>query len=355
MPRHKWTKYELRTLLCFLAKQEHTDSEIHLATELNKALSSMDYAGDIDKKEIHTKVMSLLKERPAFAKMLLRNKIPKLTRTLRLSFERALNFTGDAGEERPSRKKDAIAATEWGNGQQETSASDGVGQEWGGIAGRDGTADTAIGGWGGEEASNGNASVQEAFPGDAAAMSNDNWGGDGMINADTSMAENSNWGGAPAHSAGGNNHTDFPGDKKSHDDGLFIAQDPIWGGQPLKMTSGQGPSPTDPHFRMEAETNELNEQVQHIFETHRVSRAPAPLAIEPQQTRLAMLGWHPDSPALNGPVSLTGAWGRGPLTGNNSEHVPTGIESTNADHGNSKAADGTEEVEQALWGGWEAA
>ncbi|KAI9723336.1 MAG: hypothetical protein M1812_001219 [Candelaria pacifica] len=322
MPRHKWTKYELHTLLCFLAKQEHTESEIHLSTEFNKALSSMDYAGDIDKKEIRAKVLSLLKERPAFAKMLLRNKIPKLTRTLRLSFERALNFTGDIGEEKPSRKNDAITDTAWGEDQQKTSAGDGAAQGWGDNAGNDGTTDTNNGGWGGE-----------------------------IINGDANTADDTSWGGAPSQPNGGNNHTDTQRGVKPTENGLFIAQDSIWGGEAVKMTNRPSPSPTDSQFPMEAETVNLDEQIQSIFDAHRRT-TPAPLVIQPQTTKLAMLAWHPDSPALKGPLSAIRDQGSGSLTdktpGNGLPHT----ENADMDQADAEADYATEETDQLLWGGW---
>ncbi len=354
MSRRKWTKYELHTLLCFMAKQEHTESRIHLATELNKSFSLMDYASDIDMSEIHTKVVSLLKERPAFAKMLLRNRTPKLTRTLRMSFERALNFTGDVGEVRPVREKNAIAATAWDDGQQEISAGEGANQDWGDVTGNDGAADTNGGGWGGGQTSNGVTSVQDTSwggaEGGALPLNDGNWGG-GTINDDVNTAENTSWDGAPSQSNGDNNHVNSNRGKQPLEDGLFVTQDTTWGGGPLDITSSLGPSPTDSIFGMRSEAGDMNEQVQNICDAHKKNKAPAPLLLQPQKTRLAALDWHPDTPALDVPNSITRALGGGSVTDSTLNSRPH-TEIANIEPDDVEAASGTDETEQILWGGW---
>ncbi|KAI9815434.1 MAG: hypothetical protein M1827_002567 [Pycnora praestabilis] len=108
MPRrksHEWTQYELNTLVCLMAKQEHTSSALNLATELNTALHTVDVNDDIDKREIQDMVQEILLTRPAFAKMLSRHRILKITRVLKRSFERALYLSGDLADKEEDLKR----------------------------------------------------------------------------------------------------------------------------------------------------------------------------------------------------------------------------------------------------------
>lgn len=66
-----------------------------LPTAVNNALHRNDHAQDIDHREIHRKAKAILGERPAFANMLMRQRVPKMTRTLMRVFERGLKFSGE--------------------------------------------------------------------------------------------------------------------------------------------------------------------------------------------------------------------------------------------------------------------
>ena len=97
-PQHSWTQHELSVLLGLMARQVHTSrDEHHLPEKFNEKVDSLhgETHHDLAPGEIHAMVNQILQNRQAFARMLMRLKTKRLTRALKRSFERALNFTGD--------------------------------------------------------------------------------------------------------------------------------------------------------------------------------------------------------------------------------------------------------------------
>ncbi|KZF21653.1 hypothetical protein L228DRAFT_277919 [Xylona heveae TC161] len=103
MPRHNWRRYELIALAGLITKNEHLAGDLHVATKLNEALNQFDYGGDIDKSEVSFMVKRILRECPAFMRMLHRSRVTKLTKTLKATFFRSLAAAD-------SRRKKLIAA-----------------------------------------------------------------------------------------------------------------------------------------------------------------------------------------------------------------------------------------------------
>lgn len=95
--KHNWTAFETRALVCALASGKyhaHPD-KLALPTALNTALHGRTCKDDIDWREVHRYKNELLRSRPAFAKMLERHPVAKMTRTLWRVFERALPYAGE--------------------------------------------------------------------------------------------------------------------------------------------------------------------------------------------------------------------------------------------------------------------
>lgn len=65
-----------------------------LPTALNNLLHKHDHSADIPWEEVQRKANAIIERRPAFANMMMRSRVPKITRILMKSFERGLRFDG---------------------------------------------------------------------------------------------------------------------------------------------------------------------------------------------------------------------------------------------------------------------
>ena|ERR1700742_562533 len=90
-----WTAFEEDVLLGLMAHQHHCGDPLTLATMLNSSLNDCDYHSDISTPAIQRKVKEILRDRPSFAGMLFRHKANRVTRQLKMSFHRALKYSGD--------------------------------------------------------------------------------------------------------------------------------------------------------------------------------------------------------------------------------------------------------------------
>ncbi|KAH0558815.1 hypothetical protein GP486_004544 [Trichoglossum hirsutum] len=94
-----WTVFEEDVLLGLMARQHHCGDALTLATMFNSSLNDSDYHSDIGTPAIQKKVKEILRGRPSFAAMLVRHKAGRVTRQLKMSFHRALKYSGDEFEE----------------------------------------------------------------------------------------------------------------------------------------------------------------------------------------------------------------------------------------------------------------
>lgn len=94
-----WTAFEEDVLLGLMARQHHCGDPLTLATMLNSSLNDCDYHSDISTPAIQRKVKEILRDRPSFAGMLFRHKASRVTCQLKMSFHRALKYSGDEFEE----------------------------------------------------------------------------------------------------------------------------------------------------------------------------------------------------------------------------------------------------------------
>lgn len=129
--RHLWTAFEQHALLCLLARQiqitgisnrgKHprhgrkkgsygvTGSMKHayadVATALNRALNYRDETQDIAVEEVSAMIDKLLSERKAAVKFMERQKLGKVTRSMKRVWDRGLNFDGSVKEWLNGRKE----------------------------------------------------------------------------------------------------------------------------------------------------------------------------------------------------------------------------------------------------------
>ncbi|KAI9861643.1 MAG: hypothetical protein M1824_002073 [Vezdaea acicularis] len=92
-----WTNNEEQIILCMMCKGLHNQlDDLDLATSFNQALNGgKPDTKDVEPKVVREKFNSLLRERPAFAKLLRFSRTTRVTSTLRKAFNRAIPFDGD--------------------------------------------------------------------------------------------------------------------------------------------------------------------------------------------------------------------------------------------------------------------
>ncbi|KAL3425039.1 hypothetical protein PVAG01_04320 [Phlyctema vagabunda] len=117
---YEWSDFELHTLLCLLCKGMHLShpkkraddprtakrhAYLNVATELNKALHGNSFEKDIPQVEVTQKIDEILAAK-GFANYLSRSRVGKITRSMRIVFQRRplLSFDGSIFEWEHGRK-----------------------------------------------------------------------------------------------------------------------------------------------------------------------------------------------------------------------------------------------------------
>ncbi|KAK0125944.1 hypothetical protein ONS95_007567 [Cadophora gregata] len=125
-PQHKWTQFELHTMLCLIAKGVHLEQRPDKRTEaptvtranayenfysaLNDAVHRKNYTSDIPKKEVTRMLDQMLAERKHVAGkggLVERQRNGRVTRALRMAWNRepAIDFDGTQSEWKQGRKE----------------------------------------------------------------------------------------------------------------------------------------------------------------------------------------------------------------------------------------------------------
>ena len=117
-PFHQWTQFETHMLVHILAqhKFQYNRDPMVLTTAFNRLLSTTNYESDISSGEIRLKIKEIVEGRPAFANMMMRQHVPKITRTLMRSYHRGLKFSGERPKKRLGKSRDRNTAGEGANG-----------------------------------------------------------------------------------------------------------------------------------------------------------------------------------------------------------------------------------------------
>ncbi|KAI9792211.1 MAG: hypothetical protein M1816_002752 [Peltula sp. TS41687] len=156
--RHKWTTFETNALVHILASHKYAGDrdQMALPTALNDSLHKYDHDADIPWEDVQWKAQRIIERRPVFNELMMRAKVPKITRLLMRSFERGLRSTGhkkdisrngnEAGADsavHPSRMEQVHGRDRHGevNG---TSVEMDLGDVWGGAGTNPGRVDAAV-------------------------------------------------------------------------------------------------------------------------------------------------------------------------------------------------------------------
>ncbi|KAI9883129.1 MAG: kinesin-like nuclear fusion protein [Watsoniomyces obsoletus] len=151
---HKWTKFEINSLLAILARQEYQydEDKMALPTEFNRVLNRGRHENDLSPQEIWGKFEEMKRKRPDFFAIMNRQETPHITRLLTLVWKRGPRLSWEPKDKKAQDKKNDQETNHQGTfGGEENDRETTVqktNEDDSGLFVKDNARDESDGGWG---------------------------------------------------------------------------------------------------------------------------------------------------------------------------------------------------------------